>query len=305
MKNRLIINGKKAGSSQLREAVKCCRQQGVSLEVRVTWEQGDVERFCDEAFSEGFNTPHHRLIIAGGDGSIHEIVNAVMRYDANQRPSIGIVPLGTANDFAKSCGLPDTLPQALNIAVAGDTKPLDIVKSTEENRQPVYFVNMLTAGFGAQVTVQTPVELKNMLGGGAYTLSGLVQAAHFKPFGLKLESDVHSFSGKMIAGALCNGRFAGGGQELGKNACLDDGMLQVCFLKDFPASAVGQVLREIAVYNQAGECNGEYLQGFKCQNMSVFAQESIPTNLDGEPHMFTNCSFTVLPKALNFALPRV
>lgn len=303
MKARLIVNGKKAGDLLLREAVNRLRGKGYELEVRTTWESGDVERLCDEAHREGFSSPETRLVIGGGDGSIHEIVNALMRYDEASRPSIGILPMGTANDFAKSCELPVSLLDAMKVALAPQSRPLDIVACSRKEHAPVYFANMLTAGFGAQVTAQTPVELKNMLGGSAYTLAGLVQARSFKPFSLDLESDEVNFSGEIIAAAICNGRFAGGGQELGKSAVLDDGLLQVCILADFPATAVAQVLKEIAIYNQTGVCHGDYLKGFKCKAMSAKAKRNLPTNLDGEPHVLTESTFSVRHRAIHFAIP--
>lgn len=266
MKARLIINGKKAHLPEVHQAVNNVRQQGYPLEVRVSWEQGDIERLCVEAWQQGYDRPERRLIIGGGDGTIHEVVNSLMSYDQDKRPSIGLLPIGTANDFAKSCQLPESIEQALQFAVQGDTHWVDVVKS-QHSKGCVYFINILSAGFGAQVTAQTPVGLKNLLGGGAYTLSGLVQAAQFQPFEIELDSEECHFNGKIIAGALCNGRFAGGGQELGKNAYLNDGLLQVCFLKEFPPSALTKVLTEIALYNQTGLCNGSYLVSYKCKRI--------------------------------------
>ncbi|WP_112479797.1 diacylglycerol kinase family protein [Vibrio variabilis] len=161
MKARLIINGKKAASSALRQAVTNCRLAGTELDVRVTWEHGDIARLCDEAKQEGFDNSGARLIIAGGDGTINEVVNAVMRWPSEQRPTLGIVPMGTANDFAKSCELPESTELALQVALTGSSSAVDVGRCDATHlSEPLWFANMLTVGFGAQVTAQTPVELK-------------------------------------------------------------------------------------------------------------------------------------------------
>ena len=95
---RLILNGKSAGNEPLREAVAAMRERGVALSVRVTWEHGDAERYVAEAIADGVDT----VIAAGGDGTLSEVATTLAHRDepADDLPSLGLVPLGTANDFA-------------------------------------------------------------------------------------------------------------------------------------------------------------------------------------------------------------
>ena len=102
---RLIVNGKSAGRSDLRSAITTLRKKGIALEVRSTFEGGDVERFVNEAINEGVS----RLLIGGGDGSINEAFDALLKHERNTRPELGILPLGTANDFASACHIPENL----------------------------------------------------------------------------------------------------------------------------------------------------------------------------------------------------
>ncbi len=118
-----------------------------------------------------------------------------------------------------------------------------------------------------------------------------------------MQCDGYAFSGNVIAGALCNGRFAGGGQELGKGAKLTDGQMQICFLKDFPKSAVAKVLKEIADYNQTGHCAGEYLVSFKSTELIAVTSQAVATNLDGEPQQLHAGRFSVEPASLKLSLP--
>ena len=107
-----------------------------------------------------------------------------------------------------------------------------------------YFINMATAGFGAQVTANTPVGLKNYLGGGTYTLSGLVQSISFQPFQGTVKYDGNVNDCHVVVGTVCNGRMAGGGQRLSPTSFIDDGYLDVFSLERFGASDVGAVIEE-------------------------------------------------------------
>ena len=88
---------------------------------------------------------------------------------------------------------------------------------------------MATAGFGAQITAETPVELKNFLGGGAYTLTGVLKAMNFVPYSSTIITPKNSFpKHNFVAGAICNGKQAGGGQVLAPRALINDGLLGCC-----------------------------------------------------------------------------
>lgn len=98
----LILNGKGAGNEELRQAVKRLRAEQITLYVRVTWEHGDAARYVAEAAQLGVGT----VVAGGGDGTINEVAAALMQLPAHNRPVLGILPLGTANDFAMACNIP-------------------------------------------------------------------------------------------------------------------------------------------------------------------------------------------------------
>ena len=98
----LILNGKSAGEAAVREAVASMRQAGMPLAVRVTWEAGDAQRYVREAVEAGAAT----VIAGGGDGTLHEVANALAAMEGDDLPSLGLLPLGTANDFARGAGIP-------------------------------------------------------------------------------------------------------------------------------------------------------------------------------------------------------
>jgi lipid kinase YegS len=289
MSIRLIINGKKAGLEPVRAAVFEARQKG-GIEVRSTWEGGDVERMVREAVGEGCR----RLVVGGGDGTVKEMADALMKVAPEDRPEMSILPLGTANDFATACGIPWDPAAALSLAQSGSAVAVDCVRANDE-----YFINVASGGFGAQVTATTPTALKNFLGGGAYTLSGLVQALNFTPHtGTARMPDLVE-DADMIVGAVCNGRQAGGGQQLAPGAYINDGLLDVVVLHSFPAESAMQVVREI---REPGS-QGQYAKRYQVPWIELDSNQVVPINLDGEPANSKKTRFEVQPGAIQLVLP--
>jgi lipid kinase YegS len=289
MDTRVILNGKKAGLAPVREAIFKARESDV-VEVRSTWEGGDVDRLIQEAINEGCQ----RLVAGGGDGTVNEVVDALLKIPADDRPELAVLPLGTANDFATGCAIPSDPLLALQLAQTGQARSVDAVKANE-----YHFINVASGGFGAQVTANTPVALKNFLGGGAYTLSGMIQALNFVPYHGEVRLPEESLKNDVIVGAVCNGRQAGGGQLLAPNALIDDGMLDIVALNHFPAEALSQVAEEL----MASEVNGEFVKRFRVPWAEWESDVEMPINLDGEPISTKAIRFDVLPGAIKFVLP--
>ncbi len=288
---RIILNGKKANYENVRSAISTVREKYRDLEVRVTYEYGDIERFVLEAHREGVK----RLIIGGGDGSVNEIVNALAKLPREERPELAIVPLGTANDFATACTIPPDTLESLHLAVSGNTIPVDIASANEQ-----YFINIATAGFGAQVTADTPAELKNFLGGGAYTLTGVLKLLDFVPYKAKMRTPDYEGEDLGIIAAVCNGRQAGGGQILAPKAYINDSLLDVVIVSPFPLGDLAQVIEEILSPSK----KGRYIKYFQTPWVETETEDPAPVNLDGEPYRNDKIRFEIIPGAIDLVLPR-
>ncbi len=287
----IILNGKKAGLPAVRDTISAFRYKVKDVEVRVTYEYGDVKRFMHEAIQLGVN----RLIIGGGDGSVNEVVDAMATLPREERPTLAILPLGTANDFATACRIPLESLEALRFAVSGTSTPVDMVKANER-----HFINMATAGFGAEITAETPVELKNFFGGGAYTLTGVLKAMDFVPYSSNITTANHNFQNlHIVAAAICNGKQAGGGQVLAPNALINDGLLDVVSISEFNFSDIPQVLDEIRNPSE----NGTFIKYTQTPWMESESEQRIPINLDGEPYSSKKIRFEVLPSAIDLVIP--
>ncbi|HEX7024544.1 MAG TPA: YegS/Rv2252/BmrU family lipid kinase, partial [Gemmatimonadales bacterium] len=141
----------------LREAVGRLRAGGHRVWPRLTFERGDARRFAEDAAQARCDV----VVAAGGDGTVNEVVNGIVR--CRWQPRLGIVPVGTANDFASGLGLPSAVPDAVGVAVQGRPLAVDVARV---NRR--YFINVSTGGFGAEATAASPTEQKRKLGAFAY-----------------------------------------------------------------------------------------------------------------------------------------
>jgi len=298
----LIINGKSAGNPALREAVNDQRQAGMQITVRATWEGGDAADIAE--LSDAMGITH--VIACGGDGTVSEVMNGLMRLPHDRRPVLGMVPLGSANDFATSVGLPLEPGAALAIARTLRSYPIDVVRVTagaKEESSTSYYINMTTGGFGAEITSSTPKTLKRLLGGGAYSLMGALKAWRHRSYRGTLHWDEKEESASLLLLALGNGRQSGGGQVLAPRAKLDDGRLDVLLVKDF--SSVTELTKLISEL-QSFPYEGRFVRYFTTTQLKVTTQTGDspwPLTLDGEARCYDHFCAEVVPLALRVLLP--
>ncbi|SEL92190.1 lipid kinase YegS [Halomonas daqiaonensis] len=289
---RLILNGKAAQLPAVREAVFARRKAGDSIDVSVTWEQGDAACMAEQAGHDGVE----RVIVGGGDGTINEVVNGLMRLSPEQRPILGILPLGSANDLATSLGLPLACESALASALHLPERYVDVPRLDDW-----HFLNMATCGFGAEITSSTPKALKRLLGGGAYSLIGAIKAWGFRHYPGVLRWEGGERRAEVFMLAIGNGRQSGGGQELTPQATLDDGLLDVLLLHDVTSLGRLRAMRQELASRPA---RGSYVDAFRSDWLAFEAEEELPVTLDGEPVHRRRFQVAISPGALALAVPQ-
>jgi lipid kinase YegS len=285
---QLILNGKAAGNPALQNAVVQQRAAGHRIKVRVTKKKGDARRFAAEAGKADL------LIAAGGDGTLNEVVHGLMDLSKTARPVLGIVPLGTANDFATGCGIPRDAEEALVLCMKGQGVPIDIGKANEH-----WFLNAASVGFGAEVTATTPPELKRLLGPAAYTVMGAILAMNVHHYHGRLTLPDREITGSGPIAIVGNGRQTGGGIQVAPRARIDDGLLDVLVVRQIPAMALLTAAREL----QELSPDGEYISYSQTPWAEVYPEESIPVNLDGEPMRFSSVRYEAVPRAIQLIVP--
>lgn len=281
-KAMLVLHGKQAMNEDVRTAVGQCRERGWTLDVRLTWEGGDAARLVDEALQAGYGT----VIAGGGDGTLRDIAEAMGR--AGTQASLVLLPLGTANDFAKAAGIPLEPERALAL-LDRPAQPIDLGKVGDQ-----WFLNMATGGFGSQVTANTSEDLKKVLGGAAYLFTGLTRFSELQAASVELIGPDFHWQGDLLALGIGNGRQAGGGHELCPEALVDDGLLDVGVLPA-PQDVVG-ALRDL----WGGD--GLFVRT-RLPWVEIKSAKGLNINLDGEPMQGESLRFEARPGALRVHLP--
>ena len=274
---RIILHGKAAGNGGLRSAVYTLRQAGHIVEVRVTWEPGDAQRLTTETVAEAGSGKIDCIVAGGGDGTINEVFATAYAAGLPAECSLGILPLGTANDFAHATGVPlHDLTAALQLVAS--TAPQWIDVGLLNGRA---FINLVSGGFGSRVTVETNPELKKRLGGLAYVLTGISHFAELSANAGRFHAEGLSWEGRFVAIAIGNGRQAGGGVPLCPNALIDDGLLDLMILPELNRTerldAFTRLLRDGA------DSIRTKLVTARSTWIEYESDEALNVNLDGEP----------------------
>ncbi|MDC7824625.1 lipid kinase YegS [Pseudomonas sp. BLCC-B13] len=283
----LILHGKQAQNEEVRAAVLALRERGWQLAVRLTWEGGDAARLVQEALAAGYPT----LIAGGGDGTLREVAEALAL--AGGQASLALLPLGTANDFCRAAGIP-LLPAEALALLECEPRPIDLGEVDGQ-----LFLNMATGGFGSRVTANTSEELKKLLGGAAYFLTGLSRFAEVHSAFGRFGGPGFAWEGDFLALGIGNGRQAGGGHVLCPQAQVDDGLLDVCIV---PASQ--DVVGTLGTLLSGGILGLEAVSvSARLPWLEVEAPEGLDINLDGEPLESRRLRFAARPGALRVHLP--
>jgi len=295
---RLILNGKSAGDDAVRDAVQTMRAGGVTLDVRVTWEQGDALRYVTEAIDDGVRC----VIAAGGDGTLGEVASALVGRDeeASALPALGAMPLGTANDFATAATIPTDPLQALQLIAQAPAHAIDLLRVDADGERH-WCINLASGGFGTEVTVETDDGLKKLLGGLAYLVTGIARMGRIEPIAAHVHGEGFDWRGALIALGIGNGRQAGGGQILCPDARIDDGLLDLTIIPELE----GEMATTVATWVRQGR--GAALERVgeraRMRALTVEADAPMSLNLDGEPVQARRFDIACVPARLRMHLP--
>ncbi|MEO5718887.1 MAG: diacylglycerol kinase family protein, partial [Chthoniobacterales bacterium] len=226
---------------------------------------GDAEDRARAAVADGFD----RIVAAGGDGTIHEIVNGI----AGSEAALGLMPMGTMNVFANELGLPaNDLGRCWEIIQGGRTRLIDLPTA---NKRP--FVQLAGVGLDAQVVKETSLRLKRNFGPLSYLISA-AQIAGRKPPRLLIESeDAMTEEGSFVL--VGNGRRYGGPFPFFKHAVIDDGLLDVLVFKQLGYIELIKYLQNVIFTSDITTREVEY---FQTARLRVTSADEVPVELDGE-----------------------
>jgi len=285
----LILHGARAEHPPVRRLVEWVREKGHNVRVRVTWEKGDGEALAREAAAVGVDV----VIAVGGDGTVNEVVNGLHRSDV----AFGIVPIGTANDFAKQVGIPLDPDHAMDVILQRD--PIRIDTAVLNGRR---FLNVSSGGVGAEATAETPSEAKEMLGMLAYAITGVRKLVDLAPHRATFKAPGFELTTQFLLFAVGNGRTTGGGTLIVPKASVTDGLLDVCIVEAMPRADFAKLVLRIRHGEHVGSDGVHYLQ---VPSVDVIASESISVNIDGEPSDARRLEYRVRAGDLLIHLPHL
>jgi lipid kinase YegS len=285
----LIIHGSRADNAELREAAEWARAVGHRVRAQVTWESGDARRFAAEAARRGTDA----VLAVGGDGTLNEVLNGVLGTDA----PLGVLPLGTANDFARQIGVPDDPRAALALLVEQDPRPIDVGLLNDRA-----FLNVSSAGIGAETTAETSAGIKGVLGPLAYALTGVKKlASEYEGRHARFTGPDFSREVEYLLFAVGNARATGAGVTIAPLAEFDDGLLDLCIVEPVARAAFAGLLLELRRGDHLERDGVHYVQ---TPWVRVESEAPVAVNVDGEALSLTTLEYRVAHRAVRVLAPR-
>lgn len=211
------------------------------------------------------------ILIAGGDGTVDSVVNAMMKKNIDL--PIAILPVGTANDFGKFINMPKDVGGALKKILSSEPVPVDIGRVNQK-----YFINVASTGLFTDISQKTDVNLKNTIGKLAYYLKGIEELPNFRKLKVKITSKELTYDGDMYLLLVFNGQTAGN-LKLATRADVKDGLLDVIVIKAVP---VYEILPLFIKILKGEHLDSEKVIYFKTNDVLIESDEDIVTDIDGE-----------------------
>lgn len=268
---RLIYNptsGREAIRKHLPDVLAKLEAAGYEASCHATTGAGDATEAARIAIERKYDI----VIAAGGDGTIYEVVNGLA--EAEYRPKLGIIPVGTTNDFARAIHVPRSIDEAVDIITAGNTMPIDIGKMNDK-----YFINIAGGGRLTELTYEVPSKLKTILGQLAYYLKGIEMLPSIKATHVKIEYDGKLFEGEIMLFLVANTNSVGGFERLAPDASLNDGMFTLLILKK---TNLAEFIRIASLAIRGEHTKDPNVIYVKANRIKVTSTEKMQLNLDGE-----------------------
>jgi len=285
-----VARGEKAKSfrSQLEQLKSACA-------LKPTSGPGNASELAMELVNEGYEI----IVAAGGDGTIHEVINGIGHCsDGFNRVALGVIPFGTANVFACEHGIPSRFSESWKIVNNNKTRRIDLPCMVNQDKE-VYFVQMAGAGFDALAVKAVRWNLKKKIGYLAYGWSAFLTALRKKPQ-LTIAEKPNWGNQEWII--ISNGRFYAGKYPFFPQAKTDDGLFDICAFHKVNVFLLA--LSYLSLFF-LGRLPSRFIKRFQSKQLSLTGTNSVPLELDGEDIKNTpsTLNFRLLPKQLTILIP--
>ncbi|MGD9302175.1 MAG: YegS/Rv2252/BmrU family lipid kinase [Desulfobacterales bacterium] len=292
-KFHIIFDQRAHNEKDLQEGVEKMQRLGHSVFTKQIEEPDDAVRYAGEAAAQGSNT----VVAVGGDGMLSLVVTGILQKRSKAPCEIGLIPFGTANDFAGACGIPsDDFPAALDIILQTEPVPVDVgqVNGT-------FFINAVVGGFPAEAVKDTSRKTKALLGKFAYLATGLANIGNLAPKNVRFSAPGFEWEGPVYAFGLGNSRQAGGGIQFSPKAVVNDRLLDLMIMPESEEGLVSLV-SDFSRLSRLDETDRIIYR--RVPGLDVASHETLHINLDGEPAQGKDFHFRVYKYRLPFHLPK-
>jgi len=244
-------------------------------------------------------TGYDLVIALGGDGTVHEVINGLMQVPAAKRPALGVVPIGSGNDFAYAIGIPLEADRALAHALNGKPSGTDIGLLTDEHGRKEYFDNTVGIGFDTVVTIRSH---KLLLRGFLMYLAAVIQTIilNHHPARMQIETDGEKWEQENLMLVVCNGPREGGGFMIAPKAKVDDGLLNYMMICKIGRAMMFRLMPEVM-----GGTHEKFRQvkTGTCKKLALISDRPLYIHADGEIYTsfgsnLKSLTFEMLPNAL-------
>jgi diacylglycerol kinase (ATP) len=272
-------------------------ERGWHVTIRATRKPGDATELARAAVAAQCKV----VLVAGGDGTIHEVVNGLVGSDT----AMGVLPVGTGNMWAKAVGLPtltltqpDRLLAAARMLVDGEVRWVDVGRAGTR-----YFLNCAGVGFDSTVIsqVEPRTRVSKQLGALAYLLAGIWIARDFSGVRSTIVIDGHTIHTRIVLVFVSNIQYYSGLIKLTPEARVDDGLLDIRIFKGMGPAWVFRHLAGVFINRHLRDPMVSHYQG---RRVAIYTAEPFPVQLDGDPVGMTPISLEVVPRALRVLVPR-
>lgn len=290
---RIIYNptsGREVFKKHLPEVLEKLEVAGYETSCHATTCEGDATIAAKNAVERGFDI----IIAVGGDGTLNEVVSGVSPFE--KRPKVGLIPMGTTNDFARAVHIPRNIEDAVDIIIKGDTLPVDVGLLNGER----YFINIAAGGRITELTYEVPSKMKTMLGQLAYYLKAVEMIPSIKASHMRIEYDGEIFDGDamMFLCGLTNS--VGGFEKLAPDASINDGYFTLLVLKKV---SLPEFIQLAAMALRGEHLNDDRVIYKKASVVKVTTEDEIHLNLDGEYGGDAPATFENLKRHIEIFVP--
>ena len=295
----IIANQKHKKAVNLKNKLTALLPDSYKIYDKLTERQGHATELALEAVSENADF----IIAAGGDGTLNEVINGIMKANPVQREKVlvGLFPQGTGNDFARTAKVPSSEKELAKAILNENTIRIDLgmAQYTTANgeKQNRYFDNIAEIGVGAK-TVEIVNKSKKRLGSTLTFFLGVIRSfIGYKQQSVRIKSENFQWAGKIVAVCMANGCYFGSGLGIAPGALLNDGKLSLVivgniriihFLKYLPKLRRLKIIKHPEIH---------YLTVESCE---IISNKRYPVEMDGENTGFTPVSVKIIPSALQF-----